>query len=577
MAEKKANHFCFYCDQRYSPRHKCNEKIYCLEVIGCDEIMEDEDCAFSEQEPAHVTKVEEDIMPQVSLNAMNGVNNYKTMRVRGHGKVYEADVIILPLGGCEMVLGIQWLARLRTIQFDFKKLVMEFVVKEQRCMLRGTPQTALQWMQGKHLNKYIIKDKFPILVIEELLDELSGAKEKALGQCCNKKDIPLLILVRLWHQSVKWIPKLSGFDHDISYNMGSENMEANALSRLTSEDGNKCVWEGNVLKRKVKIIMGANEQLRTTIVQHYHADAVGGHSAGESAVEIVDRSLQVRESAIEMIKFHIIRAQNRMKKYADLKSSGMDFDVRMWVYLKLQPHRQVTIRKSVQKKLSAKYDGPFLIIAKVGVMTYKLELPSNMEPEVIMDRKIGKLNNRAATYVLVKWVNHPKEDATWELYEDLVQRVPRYQSSGVKGMEWLTLEDVLSTLNSRELKKRTNAKADGDGLFLKGRSDQRGNHGRGSSRSKSKGFRLLKGVFGIRDNLGFCVDLGFQTFSYRLNPRFTIKECSSCGALYTRDCSCSKGSIEDKILVPKLPKNYARCAKCGHPVNGHYCQGCALV
>nr|GFA86952.1 hypothetical protein [Tanacetum cinerariifolium] len=42
-------------------------------------------------------------------------------------------------------------------------------------------------------------------------------------------------------------------------------------------------------------------------------------------------------------------------------------------------------------------------------------------------------------------------------------------------------------------------------------------------------------------------------------------------------CSCLKGSVEDKILVPKHPKNYARCAKCGHPVNGPYCQGCALL
>nr|GEU69818.1 hypothetical protein [Tanacetum cinerariifolium] len=64
------------------------------------------------------------------------------------------------------------------------------------------------------------------------------------------------------------------------------------------------------------------------------------------------------------------------------------------------------------------------------------------------------------------------------------------------------------------------------------------------------------------------------SFGYRLNPRYTIKECSSCGTLYTRDCSCSKGTVEDKILVPKPPKN---CARCGHPVNGPYCQGCTLL
>nr|GEX08902.1 hypothetical protein [Tanacetum cinerariifolium] len=41
-----------------------------------------------------------------------------------------------------------------------------------------------------------------------------------------------------------------------------------------------------------------------------------------------------------------------------------------------------------------------------------------------------------------------------------------------------------------------------------------------------------------------------------------------------KDYCCSKGNVEDKILVPKLPKNNARCR---HSVNGSYCQGCALL
>ncbi|GJS64752.1 hypothetical protein Tco_0679316 [Tanacetum coccineum] len=67
------------------------------------------------------------------------------------------------------------------------------------------------------------------------------------------------------------------------------------------------------------------------------------------------------------------------------------------------------------------------------------------------------------------------------------------------------------------------------------------------------------------------------SFDYRLNPIYAIKECSSCGSLYTSNCGCSKGSLEDKILVPKPPRNCARCAKCGTPVDGPYCQGCALL
>nr|GEY98391.1 RNA-directed DNA polymerase homolog [Tanacetum cinerariifolium] len=73
------------------------------------------------------------------------------------------------------------------------------------------------------------------------------------------------------------------------------------------------------------------------------------------------------------------------------------------------------------------------------------------------------------------------------------------------------------------------------------------------------------------------------SFDYRLNPLYQIKECSSCGALYTTDYCCYDGNLGDKIIcdldkTPELsqqsPQNYP---KCGHPVNGHYCQGCALL
>ncbi|GJU18415.1 hypothetical protein Tco_1146381 [Tanacetum coccineum] len=64
------------------------------------------------------------------------------------------------------------------------------------------------------------------------------------------------------------------------------------------------------------------------------------------------------------------------------------------------------------------------------------------------------------------------------------------------------------------------------------------------------------------------------SFDYRLNPLYAIKECSSCGALYTADFCCSKGGLEDKILVPKSPQN---CATCGDPVDGLNCRPCAFV
>ncbi|GKD59197.1 hypothetical protein Tco_1296706 [Tanacetum coccineum] len=70
------------------------------------------------------------------------------------------------------------------------------------------------------------------------------------------------------------------------------------------------------------------------------------------------------------------------------------------------------------------------------------------------------------------------------------------------------------------------------------------------------------------------------SLDHRLNPLFSIKECMTCGALYTRNCGCSKGGLEDKILVPipdlsqRPPQN---CATCGNPVDGLYCRSCAFV
>ncbi|GKD82158.1 hypothetical protein Tco_1348997 [Tanacetum coccineum] len=63
--------------------------------------------------------------------------------------------------------------------------------------------------------------------------------------------------------------------------------------------------------------------------------------------------------------------------------------------------------------------------------------------------------------------------------------------------------------------------------------------------------------------------------SHRLNPLYAIKECSSCGSLYTREC-CLIESLENKILVLE-PDSSPCCATCGTPVDGPYYRGCALL
>ncbi|GJX35346.1 hypothetical protein Tco_0246903 [Tanacetum coccineum] len=63
--------------------------------------------------------------------------------------------------------------------------------------------------------------------------------------------------------------------------------------------------------------------------------------------------------------------------------------------------------------------------------------------------------------------------------------------------------------------------------------------------------------------------------SHHSKSLYAIKECSTCGRLYTREC-CSIGNLEDKILVP-VPDSSPRCARCGTPVDGPSCRGCAFL
>ncbi|GJR35212.1 hypothetical protein Tco_1210896 [Tanacetum coccineum] len=63
--------------------------------------------------------------------------------------------------------------------------------------------------------------------------------------------------------------------------------------------------------------------------------------------------------------------------------------------------------------------------------------------------------------------------------------------------------------------------------------------------------------------------------SHHSKSIYAIKECSTCGSLYTKDC-CSIGSLNDKILVSESNSSPC-CAKCGTPVDGLSCRGCAFL
>lgn len=48
------------------------------------------------------------------------------------------------------------------------------------------------------------------------------------------------------------------------------------------------------------------------------------------------------------------------------------------------------------------------------------------EPVVVLKRRLGRQGNTPLTYLLVQWSDHGVEDATWEPYQDAVNRFPNF-------------------------------------------------------------------------------------------------------------------------------------------------------
>ena len=171
MQDRKEKKLCYYCDKKYEPRHKCERRqIYLLEGKEDGEIIGQNDEPIGQEDE-----------PLVSVHAIVGATSHQTMQIRGNikkkvniilidfrsthnfldvtvvkhtgcviqqnkplmvvmadgtkiasmatckqlvwsmqDKEFKSNMRLIPLGGCDMVLGIQWLAQLRPILWDFK-------------------------------------------------------------------------------------------------------------------------------------------------------------------------------------------------------------------------------------------------------------------------------------------------------------------------------------------------------------------------------------------------------------------------------------------------------------------------
>ncbi|KAJ0851953.1 putative nucleotidyltransferase, Ribonuclease H [Helianthus annuus] len=195
MAEKREKGECFWCNEKFTPSHNCrNKQLFNLELTDDpeeEEINEEEECI-------------EDT-PHISLHAITGIPSFSTMKITGsrgtrklliltdsgsthnfidiklitklkcqlqkvkpvrvtvangnqlecglkckdfkwmmQGVWFVTDVLVLPLENYDMVLGVQWLATLGDIVWNFTDLTMKFKVDEKEYVLKGTENNKMK-------------------------------------------------------------------------------------------------------------------------------------------------------------------------------------------------------------------------------------------------------------------------------------------------------------------------------------------------------------------------------------------------------------------------------------------------
>ncbi|CAM8878468.1 unnamed protein product [Rhodiola kirilowii] len=186
------------------------------------------------------------------------------------------------------------------------------------------------------------------------------------------------------------------------------------------------------------------------------------YTPGMSAVASVDLLLTQRSQLMTQLRDNLIRARHRMIQQANKHRRDVEFQVGDWVFVKLQPYRQNTLRQRHCSKLSKRYFGPFLITDRIGKVAYKLQLPENaklhnvfhvsflkkcinpggsppvswpaeftdsfpcIQPDIILNARRIQQQGQWINQLLVKWKGLTDADATWEAKEEFLARFPEF-------------------------------------------------------------------------------------------------------------------------------------------------------
>jgi hypothetical protein len=157
--------------------------------------------------------------------------------------------------------------------------------------------------------------------------------------------------------------------------------------------------------------------------------------ASVSPVSDVETMMAERSTMLLAVRQHLLRAQQRMKSQADKHRSERSFNVGDSVFLRLQPYVQSSLAPRSHNKLCFKYFGPYKIIAKIGQVAYRLDLPSSSAVHPVFHVSLLK---PASAAIQPASGSLPDPDYTMQIPERVLQR--RLHCNGPDSVQQLLIK-----------------------------------------------------------------------------------------------------------------------------------------
>lgn len=162
MEDRRSKVLCFWCNEKYTFGHKCpNRRLYSLILEPMEEEDEQEEGeeAIEHTYPdvlvdsgsthnvldIEVAKSIECLFQRIDKCKVMVANENKLscdsictkFRWFMQGQSFEGRVLLMPLKGCKLILGIEWLNSLGVVKWDFPKPRMEFCTQAKEIVLQS--------------------------------------------------------------------------------------------------------------------------------------------------------------------------------------------------------------------------------------------------------------------------------------------------------------------------------------------------------------------------------------------------------------------------------------------------------